>query len=253
MKNDIKFYEKGSVEIVYGQSRHCFPLHSHESFCVGAITKGTAIFTINNNKRLLKESMAFIIPSNTGISIIADSEYNYITICFKNELKRQVENIKFNNYFIEFKFSKEILVLCDEFKINNDENQFLNSILKLINSAIEPVFPLKRSKSNEIVLLICEYIKENAAEKFDLDKLAKSFYLSKYHLIRIFKKEMGVTPNQYYIQAKMRIIKAKIFNVQSKTNLATSLNLSDQSHLCKLFKKQMGISILDYKNNIIRK
>jgi quercetin dioxygenase-like cupin family protein len=81
---------------IYEQSRHCFPLHSHESFCVGAITKGTALFTINNNKRLLKESMAFIIPSNTGISIIADSEYNYITICFKNELKRRVENIKSN-------------------------------------------------------------------------------------------------------------------------------------------------------------
>jgi len=39
MKNYINFYEKGSIEIVFGQSSHCFPLHSHESFCVGIITK----------------------------------------------------------------------------------------------------------------------------------------------------------------------------------------------------------------------
>lgn len=252
MKNYINFYEKGSIEIVFGQSSHCFPLHSHESFCVGIITKGTALFTINNNMRLLKESIAFIIPSNTGISITADSEYNYITICFKHELKKRVEHIKFNKFFIEMKFTEEILVLCNIFKRNDDENQFLNSILKLINIAIEPTSISEINQSNETVSLICEYIKKNVGQKFNLDSLAKSFYLSKYHLIRIFKKEMGVTPNQYYIQAKMRIIKSKIFNVQSETNLAVNLNLSDQSHLCKLFKKQMGISIQAYKKNLIR-
>ena len=253
MKNSIKFYEKGSIEIVYGQSSHCFPLHSHESFCVGLITKGSAIFTINNNTRLLNESMAFIIPSNTGISITTDSDYNYITICFKNELKKRAENIKFNKYFLKMKFNKEILVLCDIFKRNNDDNQFLNSILKLINNAIEPHSLIHEKQSNETISLVCDYINKNAIQKFNLDKLAKSFYLSKYHLIRVFKKEMGVTPNQYYIQAKIRIIKSKIFKVQSETNLAINLNLSDQSHLCKLFKKQMGISIQDYKKNLLRK
>ena len=150
MKNSIKFYEKGSIEILYGQSSHCFPLHSHESFCVGVLIKGTALFNINNNKRLLKESMAFIVPSNTGISITADSEYNYIIICFKNQLKKRVENIKFNKYFFEMKFFEEILLLCDSFKKNNDEDRLLNSIIKLISSAIEPNSLLERNKSNEI-------------------------------------------------------------------------------------------------------
>lgn len=252
MKNVIKFYEKGSIEILYAQSRHCFPLHSHESFCVGAITKGTALFTINNEKCLLKESMAFIIPSNTGISITSDSEYNYITICFKNEFKKRVENTNFNKYFIEMNFPEEMSVLCDIFKENNDEEQFFDSILKLIDSSIEPDYLLERNEPSEIVLSVCEYIKKNADQKFDLDNLARSFYLSKYHLIRIFKKEMGVTPNQYYIQAKMRLIKSEIFIVKSITDLAIDLNLSDQSHLCKLFKKQMGISIQDYKKNLVR-
>jgi AraC-like DNA-binding protein len=253
MKNIIKFYEKGSVEILYGQSSHCFPLHSHESFCIGAITKGEALFSIDNNKHLLKESMIFIIPSNTGISITTDSKYDYITICFKNELKKRAENIRFNKYYIEMKFNEDILDLCDIFKTNNDENEFLNSIINLIDSAIESDCVLERNHQSEIVLSVCDYIRKNANQKFDLDKLAKSFYLSKYHLIRIFKKEMGVTPNQYYIQAKMRIIKSEIFLKQSVTDLAVNLNLSDQSHLCKLFKKQMGISIQDYKKNLTRK
>lgn len=253
MRNIIKFYEKGSVEILYGKSTHCFPLHSHESFCVGVIKKGEVLFNINNSKKVLKENMVFIVPSNTGISINADSEYNYITICFKNELKMLVESIHFNKYFIEINLGKEIVLLCDSFKKNNDEEEFLKSILKLISSAINKDSLLQRDKTYDTVLLISEYIKKHATEKFDLDKLAKAFYLSKYHLIRMFKKEMGVTPNQYYIQAKMRIVKAEIFKIQSETDLAVNLNLSDQSHLCKLFKKQMGISIQDYKKNLIKK
>lgn len=253
MKNIIKFYEKGSIEIVYGQSTHCFPLHSHESFCVGAVIKGSALFTINSTEHLLKESMAFIIPSNTGISISSNFEYNYITICFKNELKKRVENIKFNNYYINLKSSEEILNLCDSFKRNNDEELFFNHILKLIGNAIMPASSTEKNQPDEIVLLISEYIKTNAAEKFDLDKLAETFYLSKYHLIRMFKKEMGVTPYQYYIQSKIRIIKSKVFNAPSETNLAMNLNLFDKSHLCHLFKKQMGISIKGYKRNLIKK
>lgn len=253
MKNIVKFYEKGSVEILHGQSGHCFPLHSHESFCVGAVTKGSALFTINNISCLLKESMIFIIPSNTGISIKADSKYDYITVCFKNELKKEVENISFSKYFIEMKSPEEMWELCETFKSNNDEKQFLSSIINLISSAIESDSQFIKTQKNETILLIAQYIKKNADKKFDLDELATSFHLSKYHLIRCFKKEMGVTPNQYHIQAKMRILKAIIHNSKSETDLAHNLNLVDQSHLCKQFKKLMGVSIQSYKKNLTKK
>jgi AraC-like DNA-binding protein len=64
---------------------------------------------------------------------------------------------------------------------------------------------------------------------------------------------MGVTPNQYHIQAKMRILKANLDDIESQTSLAQNLNLADQSHLCKQFKKLMGVSIKNYKKNLTRK
>lgn len=253
MNNIIRFYQKGSIEIVHGQINHSFPLHSHESFCVGAIIEGNALVTIGNNICLLNESTIFIIPSNTGISISSNYQYTYITICFKNELRKYAENIKFNKYFIKINSPKEILLLCDNFKRDDDEYKFLNSIIKLIDNAIDYNSFTGKNQTNETVSLISEYIKKHAHEKFDLNKIAKSFYLSKYHLIRIFKKEMWVTPHQYYTQEKLRLIKSKIFISQSEVSLANNLNLSDESHLCKLFKKQMGISIKDYKKNLIKK
>ncbi|EHJ00291.1 transcriptional regulator, AraC family [Clostridium sp. DL-VIII] len=253
MKNNIKFYEKGSIEILHGESNHCFPLHSHEGFYVGAITKGSALFTISNTRCLLKENMIFIVPSNTGIAITTESKYEYITICFKNELGKQVENIRFNKYFIEMKKTEDMWNLCEAFKSSHNEKQFLESILDLISSAIETDSLYVNVPKNETILLIAEYIKKNADKRFDLDELARKFHLSKYHLIRLFKKEMGVTPNQYHIQAKMRILKNYIHDSESKVNLAHNLSLVDQSHLCKQFKKLMGVSIQSYKKNLTKK
>jgi AraC-like DNA-binding protein len=70
--------------------------------------------------------------------------------------------------------------------------------------------------------------------------------------VKVFKKEMGVTPNQYYIQVKMHLIKKEIMEYQKAVDLAMEYNFNDQSHLCNLFKKQMGISLLDYKKSFQR-
>jgi AraC-like DNA-binding protein len=77
--------------------------------------------------------------------------------------------------------------------------------------------------------------------------------ISKYHLVRLFKKEMGVTPNQYYIQNKLRTVKTKIMEEQSEVQIATELNYADQSHLCRQFKQLMGVSLQEYKRNVRRK
>jgi AraC-like DNA-binding protein len=63
---------------------------------------------------------------------------------------------------------------------------------------------------------------------------------------------MGVTPNQYYIQAKMYLVKREIMDYRKEIDLALDLNFSDQSHLCNFFKKQMGISLQDYKKSFQR-
>ena len=97
-----------------------------------------------------------------------------------------------------------------------------------------------------------QYIRKYAHEKFSLDTLADAIHVSKYYLVKLFKKEMGVTPNQYYIQIRMYLVKKEIIKYRKEVDLAMELNFNDQSHLCNLFKKQMGISLLDYKKSFRR-
>lgn len=253
MKNSINFYEKNSIEILFANSHHTFPLHSHECFCIGIIEEGEVTFTINGVQKKLYPGMAYIIPSNVGVVITAEKQYRYITICLKNEWKEVFNNFKFKDYFLTFSSSEEIHNLCIDFVKGSSPKQFTETVIYLLKPLIMDIKePFGENEISEIVKNACHYIRNHVHEKFSLNSLADEIHVSKYYLVKIFKKEMGVTPNQYYIQAKMFQVKKEAMYYQKGIDLAMDLNFNDQSHLCNLFKKQMGISLQDYKKSFQR-
>lgn len=250
LKNNLYFYESGSIEILYGYSSHSFPTHSHEAFCVGIVVDGQVNFSINNRKKTLGRNMMYVIPSNTAVKFSSESEYKYLTICIKNKLKDKIMNsMSFSDYYLEIDDCNKIISVCNKFKKDKDQDDFLNSILNLISDVTLKMNSQNQSSKDETILKICNYIIKHADDKFDLDALAETFFISKYHLIRIFKNSMGVTPKQYHTQAKMRVLKSQILKENSEIHLAMDLNMTDSSHMCKIFKKYMGISIKNYKKN----
>ena len=248
LKNRIRFYEKDSIEILFACSEHTFPLHSHECFCFGVVEEGSVTFTINGAEKTLRPGMAFIVPSNVGVLIQAEGRYRYITICIKGKWKEQLKHLEFRDYFLTFPSSEEIHRLCADYIENSSAETFLNALLSLMQPAISGRAAECEEKADP-VNAACGYIRAHAQEKFSLDALADAVHVSKYYLVKLFKKEMGVTPHQYYVQVKMHFVREKILDSQNEADVAMELEFNDQSHLCNLFKKQMGISLQDYKKN----
>jgi AraC-like DNA-binding protein len=199
---------------------------------------------------MLCQGMAFIIPSNIGVSIQAEGHYRYITICMKNKWKEYLKHLEFKNYFLTFSTSEKIHRMCTNYIKNGSAKTFVQSIIVLMHPVtVKCSKKFEKKEINSIVKAAGEYIFKHADEKFNLDALAGTAHASKYYLVKLFKKEMGVTPNQYYIQAKIRMAKKKIIDQQKEVDVATELNFNDQSYLCNLFKRQMGISLQNYKKS----
>lgn len=82
---------------------------------------------------------------------------------------------------------------------------------------------------------------ENPA--FDLDVLAKESGLSKFHLIRVFKKNVGTSPAKYLSQIKIDLAKHWLLkSKKSVLTIAMDLGFSDLSTFNKAFKKAIGVS-----------
>jgi AraC-like DNA-binding protein len=105
------------------------------------------------------------------------------------------------------------------------------------------------NKPNDLIDKAANLITDSLDKPFDLEALATEVHISKFYLSRIFKKQFGVTPLQFYTQAKVKKVRQELLKEQQPALLAYDLGFVDQSHLCNTFKKYLGVSPLQFKNN----
>ncbi len=248
MKNKACFYQKNSIEIVDGEGTHEFPYHTHESFMIGVIKSGKTKFVIGNNEYILVKGMTYLVPPNVGISITPMKPYSYLTICIKNEMKAPL--LRYNSdLYVYYNLGVHVMRLCKDFKSNKlSSEQFVDKLI--VTLQLQETNEVLDNSYSPVVKDTIKFISEHYDNKFQLDELARAVHLSKYHLVRIFKNEMGITPKQYDQQCKIRRVKESILNEQNEADVAYNLNFSSQSHLCTMFKRYMGISMNDYKSNM---
>ena len=98
---------------------------------------------------------------------------------------------------------------------------------------------------------ILHYINLNYHKKIKLDNLALIANQSKFNFIRLFKKNIGITPFEYI--NLQRSIHAKRYLREGKSIIETSLSTGyfDQSHFNLYFKRYVGLSPKDYINSNI--
>lgn len=95
---------------------------------------------------------------------------------------------------------------------------------------------------NKKVIEIIDYINENLTTEMTCDTLSDCFYISKYHMMRIFKKETGYSIGNY-INHK-RLLKAKDLILQDIpiTEVCYSCGFKDYSTFSRRFKSFFQIS-----------
>ncbi len=190
-ENTIRFHQCGNMELVTGECVHAFPVHIHESLCIGRVTGGRAELMMNGRRSVLRAGDAYVIPPYTphSLSSIGAEKFRYAVLCVKG--------------------------VCPE-------RTFSDSVLAA-----------KR------------YI-ERAPAALRIDALAGAVHMSKYHLDRVFKAQIGITPYQFHIRGKIKKVRLGLQTHSPMPDLVFDLGFADQSHLCNTFKRHMGISPAQY-------
>lgn len=85
-----------------------------------------------------------------------------------------------------------------------------------------------------------ECLESRYAENLTLEELARLANLSPFHLIRVFRKEVGLPPHAY--QTRLRLNHAKALLAQAATigEAAVSAGFCDQSHFTNHFRRVFG-------------
>jgi AraC-like DNA-binding protein/mannose-6-phosphate isomerase-like protein (cupin superfamily) len=247
-KNNIRFIKKEDLEIVEGSSSHSFPIHTHQVFCVGIVTKGSLKFIIDGKEHCLGNNSIYLVPPHKSHTIIPidHNHYNYLAICIRN-LFPQTNLITYTCEDITI--AKEIIQIYDNFKQTKDVCFLKERMSSILSSMFTVDNRITVNKPNDLIDKAANLITDSLDKPFDLEALATEVHISKFYLSRIFKKQFGVTPLQFYTQAKVKKVRQELLKEQQPALLAYDLGFVDQSHLCNTFKKYLGVSPLQFKNN----
>ena len=75
-----------------------------------------------------------------------------------------------------------------------------------------------------------------------LADLAAEAGLSRFHLLRAFRRQTGLTPHAYLIDARVRRARARLKSGEAPAHVAVSCGFADQAHFTRCFKARMGVT-----------
>jgi AraC family transcriptional regulator len=104
------------------------------------------------------------------------------------------------------------------------------------------VFSPKGKLSSRQLAQVVEYIHSFIHSNVSLTEMAACVHLSPFHFARLFRQTVGRSPYQFVLQLKIEYAKKLIRQYNgSLSEIAYTLNFTDQAHFSNVFKKVTGI------------
>ncbi len=87
-----------------------------------------------------------------------------------------------------------------------------------------------------------DYLHANYERNVTLDDLAGLAQSSPYHLLRKFRRSVGLTPHAYLIQIRVEEGKRLLRAGNPISDVSAGTGFTDQSHFTRHFKRIMGVT-----------
>ena len=136
------------------------------------------------------------------------------------------------------------------------ENRNLSSLHGLYKELTEQLFFFREQEKKEqsVILLTKNYIRENYQNPYlSLQDISNYVHLSNSHICMLFKKETGITINQYMTEIRMEKAKKMLKDGRYSVSVISEMaGYKDSSYFGKAFRKNFGLTPLEYRDQWIK-
>ncbi len=170
----------------------------------------------------------------------------------------------------------ELLVLMSRAAINNGadpertlqlNHEYLKKLMQFtsidslcfwlsdaLNSLMHELFSFADAKHANLLHRCVQYISEYYSEPITLTQMAEEVYLTPSYLCRVFKKETGLTFNEYLNRVRINKAKELLRNRDLRlTDISLMVGYEDQSYFTKVFKRLTGTLPRAYRESLLGK
>ena len=236
MPNNIRYLynSKTGIELIFcGNSTISYPLHNHVSvLTIGIILDGSIVLTTNQETKTYGKNETIIIPPYMPHSISAHKNYTLLSLCIEKNvvIQHSTGTIRDN-----------IVTLLTSTLHTEKINQYqIQQLLNQLNSLTD-YFVCRPDTQNPYINDLKKQLELYPENKLSVEEMAQKSFISKYHFIRSFKAEVGLTPHQFQIQNRIRKAQRLLHQADTITEVALTTGFCDQSHFIKQFEKHVGL------------
>ena len=233
-----------------------FPNHFHEYYVIGYMESGERNLSCKNKEYTLHAGNVIIFnPGDNHACVQSDEgtlDYRGINISKETmlDLAGEITGKRELPGFSKNVLNDEDVICClrplhDKImkKIHDFEKEeqllFLISLLiKRYSQPFEECVPACRKELEKA----CRFMEEHFARHISLDMICRHAGLSKSALLKVFKKEKGVTPYNYLENIRIGNARKLLETGVPPAEAALKTGFSDQSHFTNYFNRFTGLT-----------
>jgi AraC-like DNA-binding protein len=260
--------ELGNLELLRATFvTQSFPRHTHDNFAVGVIEQGALGFYYRGENVVASQgaiNLANPDEAHTGYAA-AETGWTYRMFYLDASMLQKAATEITNRPIPNLPFFQAGVLQDDE--LAGTIHQFHRSLESNANSQLEkesrllwmltqliirhadaPPALSTMGREDASVERARDYIEAYYGDDISIDHLAAVANLSRFHFIRVFRHQMGLTPHAYLTQVRVRRAKEFLTQGWPISAAAVETGFVDQSHLTRHFKRIMGVTPGQYRN-----
>ncbi|HLK67704.1 MAG TPA: AraC family transcriptional regulator [Bryobacteraceae bacterium] len=249
----------GGIELFYASyRRHRFDAHFHDDFSLGVSLRGGLAFDHRGSKHVAPTGVISAInPSDLHNSYPANDE-GWTIVCllipaaiFRNVISEISERDlvpAFRQRVIDDALmARRIVHLHRTLELSSDplerQSQVLSTCAHLVQRHTTGASELRSATPERAAVRRArDFLHDCFRRSVSLPELASVAGLSRFHFLRVFRKEVGLTPHAYLNYLRVLEAKRQLIAGRSIADAALGSGFADQSHLARRFKEVMGFT-----------
>jgi AraC-like DNA-binding protein len=106
------------------------------------------------------------------------------------------------------------------------------------------------SRKDRLMLRAKDYILANLDQDIAIDDIAQAANMSKFHFIRLFRSQFGITPHQYVLNSRINLARRSLEAGLRASQVAVETGFCDSSHFNRHFKRIFGMTPKQYQSQL---
>lgn len=220
--------------------KHSFGPHKRQYYLLHYVLSGKGIVNKNGKTYTVHSDECFVIRPNEITYYEADSEepWHYVWIGFTADIP--IPDTISNHEIISDSSLRELfLSLKNVCKTENNKEAYLSSIILQMFQRLT----IPKTVKNQFVETAKLYIDSNYMNDISVSSVAEMLHINRSYFYKIFKKEEGISPQQYICSCRLNQAKLMLIKTDKTINqIAEDCGFSDIFTFSKAYKNMFNHS-----------